>query len=394
MLSIGARLCSIVLMDRPDICAFFVEIEDPRVERTRRHDLVEVIVMAVLGVICNADGWPDIAQFCTVRKDWLRTFLELRGGVPSPSTFRRVFTALDVDAFNAAFMKWTQSLVGSLGGKLLAIDGKTLRGSYSSHAAQDPLHIVSAWVGENQIVFGQVATDAKSNEITAIPKLLEMLDVRGATITIDAMGCQRRIVDTIVERGGNYVIAVKDNQPSLRAAVEAAFTTCEIANEQLPASANFESLDRAHGRVERRAVRALDIIDRLGERQDWTGLQSIVMVNSERTVRGTTSQEARYYISSLPPDAAELAAAIRGHWGIENQQHWTLDMTFHEDRSRSRKGNAPDNFALLRRIALNLLKGEKTKKLSLAGKRKLAGWDTAYLLRVLQSVGTSAPTTA
>ena len=389
-----AKPCSIVFMDRPDICVFFGEIEDPRVERTRRHDLVEVIVMAVLGVICNADGWPDIAQFCAVRADWLRTFLELRGGVPSPSTFRRVFAAIDVDAFNAAFMKWTQSLVGSLDGKLLAIDGKTLRGSYSSHGAHDPLHIVSAWVGENQIVFGQVATDAKSNEITAIPKLLEMLDVRGATITIDAMGCQRRIVDTIVERGGHYVIAVKDNQPSLRAAVEAAFATCEIVNERLSENADFESLERGHGRIERRTVRALDILDRLGDRQDWTALQSIVMVNSERTVRGITSQEARYYISSLPPDAAELARAIRGHWGIENQQHWTLDMTFNEDRSRSRKANAPDNFALLRRIALNLLKSEKTKKLSLAGKRKLAGWDTAYLLRVLQAVGTSTVTTA
>ena len=389
-----AKPCSIVFMDRPDICVFFGEIEDPRVERTRRHDLVEVIVMAVLGVICNADGWPDIAQFCAVRADWLRTFLELRGGVPSPSTFRRVFAAIDVDAFNAAFMKWTQSLVGSLDGKLLAIDGKTLRGSYSSHGAQDPLHIVSAWVGENQIVFGQVATDAKSNEITAIPKLLEMLDVRGATITIDAMGCQRRIVDTIVERGGHYIIAVKDNQPSLRAAVEAAFDTCEIVNERLPENADFESLERGHGRIERRTVRALDTFDRLGDRQDWTALQSIVMVNSERTVRGITSQEARYYISSLPPDAAELARAIRGHWGIENQQHWTLDMTFNEDRSRSRKANAPDNFALLRRIALNLLKSEKTKKLSLAGKRKLAGWDTAYLLRVLQAVGTSTVTTA
>ena len=243
-------------------------------------------------------------------------------------------------------------------------------------------------------MFGQVATDAKSNEITAIPKLLEMLDVRGATITIDAMGCQRRIVDTIVERGGHYVIAVKDNQPSLRAAVEAAFATCEIVNERLSENADFESLERGHGRIERRTVRALDILDRLGDRQDWTALQSIVMVNSERTVRGITSQEARYYISSLPPDAAELARAIRGHWGIENQQHWTLDMTFNEDRSRSRKANAPDNFALLRRIALNLLKSEKTKKLSLAGKRKLAGWDTAYLLRVLQAVGTSTVTTA
>ena len=378
-------------MDRPSICAFFGEIEDPRVERTRRHDLVEIIVMAVLAVICNADGWPDIAEFCTVREEWLRTFLKLRSGVPSPSTFRRVFAALDVDAFNAAFMNWTRSLVGSLDGKLLAIDGKTLRGSYSSHAAQDPLHIVSAWVGENQIVFGQVATDAKSNEITAIPKLLEMLDVRGATITTDAMGCQRRIVDTIVERGGHYVIAVKDNQPSLRREVEAAFVTCDIADEQLPSSATFESVERAHGRLERRTVRALDIVDRLSERQDWTGLKSLVMVCSERTVRGTTSYETRYYISSLPPDAAHLAAAIRGHWGIENQQHWTLDMTFNEDRSRSRKGNAPDNFALLRRIALNLLKSETTKKLSLIGKRKLAGWDTAYLMRVLHAAASAAP---
>lgn len=349
--------------------------------------------MAVLGVICNADGWPDIAQFCSIREDWLRTFLHLRSGVPSPSTFRRVFAALNADAFNAAFVNWTRSLVGSLEGKLVAIDGKTLRGSYTNHAAQDPLHIVSAWVAQNQIVFGQVATEAKSNEITAIPKLLEMLDLRGATITIDAMGCQRRIVDTIVGRGANYVIAVKDNQPSLRAEIEAAFATSEIANERLPPSGRYESLERAHGRVEQRCVLALDVAERLGERQTWTSLRSIVLVDSERTVGGKTSHETRYYISSLPPDAAELAAAIRGHWGIENQQHWTLDMTFNEDRSRSRKGNAPDNFAVLRRIALNLLKLDKSKKASLAGKRKAAGWDTAYLWRVLQAVGSPAAPT-
>jgi len=381
-------------MVRPEICVFFGDIEDPRVERTRRHDLVDIIVMAVLAVICNADGWPDIVQFCSVREKWLRTFLRLRGGVPSASTFRRVFTALDADAFNAAFMKWTRSLVGSLDGKLVAIDGKTLRGSYDRHGAQDPLHLVSAWVGENQIVFGQVATEEKSNEITAIPRILEMLDVRGATITIDAMGCQRRIVDTIVERGGNYVIGVKDNQPSLRAEVEAAFATSEIANERLPPSAIFDSRDRAHGRTELRTVRALDVFGRLSERQMWKGLRSLVMVASERTVGEKTSHETRYYISSLPPDAAKLAAAIRGHWGIENQQHWTLDMAFNEDRSRSRKGNAPDNFAVLRRIALNLLKLDKSKKLSLAGKRKAAGWDTAYLLRVLQAAGTSSESPA
>lgn len=379
-----------VRMVRPEICVFFGELEDPRVTRTRRHDLVEIIVMAVLAVICNADGWPDIAHFCSVREPWLRTILRLRHGVPSASTFRRVFMALDAEGFNAAFMRWTQSLVGSLDGKLLAVDGKTLRGSYSSHGAQDPLHLVSAWVAENQIVFGQVATEEKSNEITAIPRLLELLDVRGATITIDAMGCQRRIVDTIVERGGNYVIGVKDNQPSLRAEVEAAFATSEIVNEVLPPSAIFESVDRAHGRSERRVVRALDVVDRLGERQTWTGLRSLVMVASERTVHGKTSCEDRYFISSLPPDAAKLAAAIRGHWGIENQQHWTLDMTFHEDRCRSRKGNAPDNFAVLRRVALNLLKLDKSKKLSLAGKRKAAGWDTAYLLTLLRAAGTSS----
>jgi predicted transposase YbfD/YdcC len=190
------------------------------------------------------------------------------------------------------------------------------------------------------------------------------------------------------------VIAVKDNQPSLRAEVEAAFATCEIADEQLPSNADFESVERAHGRMERRTVRALDIEGRLSERQDWTALKSLVMVRSERTVRGTTSREVRYYISSLLPDAASLAAAICGHWGIENQQHWTLDMTFNEDCARSRKGNAPDNFARLCRIALNLLKSETTKKLSLIGKRKLAGWDTAYLMRVLQAAAASTPATS
>ena len=381
-------------MDRPTICEFFDELDDPRVERTRRHDLAEIIAMSVLAVVCAADDWDDIAQFATTRQGWLKTFLELRNGVPSASTFRRVFAALDVDAFQRAFMEWTRSLVESLAGKHVAIDGKTLRGSYTTSAKKDALHIVSAWVGENQIVFGQVATDAKSNEITAIPRLLDMLDIRGATITIDAMGCQRRIVDAIVERGADYVITVKDNQASLCAEIEAAFATADIAQEPLSTTATFESSEHGHGRTEVRRVTALDIDDRLSERQNWTGLRSIVLIQSERTTQGKTSSEARYYISSLPPDAKVLAAAIRGHWGIENQQHWTLDMAFNEDRSRNRKANAPDNLALLRRIALNLLKAEKTSKRGIAGKRKLAGWDSTYLMKVLETAAASTPASA
>ena len=372
-------------MAPPSITVFFGDLTDPRVERTRRHDLLDIVVISVLAVICGADHWSEIAEFGHTRGESLRGILKLPSGIPSADTFRRVFAALDVDEFNRCFMSWTRALCGATEGKLIAIDGKTLRGSFTNSSKQDSRHIVSAWVGENHLVLGQVATDEKSNEITAIPRLVEMLHLEGSTVTIDAMGCQRKIVKAILDKKADYAIAVKDNQPKLREEVEVAFVTMEVTRERLPNSATHESTEKAHGRLEARRVIALDVEDRLTERQTWPGLRSIVRVESQRTVQGKMSEEVRYYISSLPPDATILAGKIRGHWGIENSQHWTLDMSFNEDRARTRKKNAPDNFALLRRIALNLLKAEKSKKRSVRAKRLKAGWDNAYLLKVLEA---------
>jgi predicted transposase YbfD/YdcC len=369
---------------------FMAELPDPRVERTRRHDLLEIIVITVLAVVCGADDWDEVWQFADSRERWLKTFLELRHGIPSESTFRRVFRALNATAFREAFLAWTTSLVGSTDGKLVAIDGKTLRRSFTKATKTDSLHIVSAWVAENRVVFGQVATDAKSNEITAIPKLLEMLDLRGATVTIDAMGCQKRIVKAIVAGKADYVIAVKDNQPTLAQDIEAAFVTAEIAEEPLPIECTFEQTNKGHGRTETRRITALDAADRLGEKQLWDGLQSIVRVESHRTLGDKTSTELRYYITSLGADAALLATRIRAHWGIENGQHWTLDVAFAEDQSRIRRGNGPDNFATVRRMALNLIKADKTLKCGVKARRKRAGWDDEYLFRVLQATATGA----
>jgi predicted transposase YbfD/YdcC len=372
-------------MERPSISVFFADLPDPRVERTRRHDLLDIVVISVLAVICGANHWPEIADFAKTRKDWLREFLRLPSGVPGVDTFRRVFAALDVGAFNQCFMEWTQSLTETVKGKLVAIDGKTLRGSHTTSEKNDARHIVSAWVSENHIVFGQLATEAKSNEITAIPKLVKMLDLTGATVTIDAMGCQHKIVDAIIDKHADYLIAVKDNQPKLREEVEVAFATASITHEKLPPTARYESTEKAHGRHEVRRVLVLEAEERLSEGQSWRGLRSLVWVESERTVHGQHSREDRYYISSVKPDAAVIAKLVRGHWGIENQQHWTLDMAFDEDRNRTRKKNGPDNFALLRRIALNLLKAETSTKRSIQRKRLTAGWDAQYLLRVLEA---------
>jgi predicted transposase YbfD/YdcC len=378
-------------MAPPSFTEHFADLDDPRVERTRSHDLLEIIVMAVVAVISNADGWDDIVDFAKTQKELLLRFLTLRHGIPSADTFRRVFSALDPEAFNRCFVAWTQSLVESTEGKLVAIDGKTLRRSGDTARAASPRHLVSAWVGQNHIVFGQVATAAKSNEITAIPELLKLLDLRGATVTIDAMGCQRKIVDGIVAAGADYIIAVKDNQPTLHNEVQAAFVTAEVSQEALPAEWTYRTQEKAHGRAETRTTTVLDVQERLSEEQIWNGMRSLVRVTSVRTTATGTSEDTRFFISSRPPSAAALAQCIRGHWGIENSQHWTLDMAFDEDRCRIRRGHAPDNFALLRKIALNLLKAETTAKRGVTARRKLAGWSEEYLMRVLGAVAASSP---
>jgi len=373
-------------MTQQDIRAFFTVVPDPRVERTKRHGLADIIVIAVLAVVCGADDWDDVYAFGRIRQEWLTQLLDLRQGIPSTSTFKRVFRALNPVAFAGAFASWTRALVGtSLEGKLVAIDGKTLRGSFQEPSKRGAIHLVTAWVVENQVVFGQLATEAKSNEITVIPELLKMLALKGATVTIDAMGCQRNIASQIVESGGDYVLALKGNQPTLAEEVEAAFVTAQIAEEPLEQSQCFEETEKAHGRVQSRRVTAVDVAGRLSCAHDWKGLESIIMVESMREVGEKQTHEIRYYISSHKPDAQMLARCIRQHWSIENNQHWELDVTFHEDRSRIRKGYGPDNFAALRRMALAMVNNETSRKISKKTKRKSAGWDNEYLLKILKA---------
>lgn len=374
------------MMVEQDMRAYFSVLPDPRVERTKRHLLPDIIVIAVLAVVCGADDWDDISLFARVREGWLTELLGLKRGVPSTSTFKRVFQALDPTAFAEAFGAWIQALVGtSLEGKLVAVDGKTLRGSFTEPNKRGAKHLVTAWVAQNRVVFAQLATDAKSNEITVIPELLKMLALKGATVTSDAMGCQRAIAAQIVDSDGDYVLALKGNQPTLAQEVEEAFVTAELTEESLAESQRFVESERAHGRRQTRTVTALDARQRLSDKQEWKGLRSIIMVESTREIGGEQSQETRYYISSHKPDAVMLARCIRQHWGIENNQHWELDVTFHEDSSRIRKGHGPDNFAALRRMVLAMLSNETSIKMSKKSKRKRAGWDNEYLLKILKA---------
>jgi predicted transposase YbfD/YdcC len=365
---------------------FFEDLPDPR-GRNRLHKLSEMLTIAILAVICGADGWEDVALFGRSKQKWFRTFLELPRGIPSHDTFGRVFARLNPDAFEACFVAWIASLTESTDGRLVAIDGKAIRRSFE-HAwdKSGMAHLVSAFVGSNQMVFGQCKVEDKSNEIVAIPKLLELIDVKGATVTIDAMGCQKQIAGQIVQQGGNYVLAVKDNQEKLHQKVQAVMA--EARQENLDGwSGDFhEQTEAGHGRIETRKVWCIRDVQWLGAvAQDWPGLRSVAMVESIRQIAGqAATTECRYYISSLEGrDAQAMGSAIRGHWGIENRLHWLLDMTFQEDQSRIRKGYGAENYSRLRRIALNLLRREKTVKASIRGKRKLGGWDHDFLLQLI-----------
>jgi predicted transposase YbfD/YdcC len=363
----------------------FVTLKDPRVERTKRHVLMDIVVIAILAVIAGADGWDDIEQFADARVDWLTQFLSLRHGIPCADTFRRVFEALDARQFGSCFIAWMREVAESMSGKLVAIDGKTARGSFAKERGQGPLHLVSAWVAENSLALGQMATEDKSNEIVAIPKLLELLDLRGATVTIDAMGCQKAIAAAIVDRGADYVLALKDNQPTLRDEVASFFEHARAEGWKDTPHSFDETTDKGHGRIELRRVWSSSAIDWLDPKGAWKGLRSIAMVERTRIVGEKTSLERAFYLSSHAADAARLGDLARRHWSIENSLHWTLDLTFDEDRSRIRSKNGVQNFAALRKLALALLKREPTKaKLSVAQKRKRAGYRTDYLLAVLQ----------
>ena len=362
----------------------FENLTDPRSERTRRHELFDLVVVALCGTIAGADTWTDIERFGRERLAWLRTFLRLENGIPSHDTFGRVFAMLDPAGLVACIRQWLEE-VGCQLGQHVAIDGKTLRGSFDTAAGRSPLHLVSAWASETRLTLGQVAVDAKSNEITAIPLLLELLELKGATVTLDAMGCQKEIAQQIIDRGGQYVLALKDNQPKLQEAVAAEFNQA-LAAEKRPRDLRRQvTVETSHGRRQRRECYVLPAPRTLPGMANWAKLATIVMVlRITHTDRGESGQVS-YYLSSLPPQAKRLAQLIRQHWSIENQLHWVLDVTFTEDASRIRRQHAPQTSAMLRRLAVSILSADTSLKDTLRGKRYRACLSTDSLEGILRS---------
>ena len=363
----------------------FADLHDPRREHGRFHDLWDIVALTICAVVAGADSWVDVENYGHCKLDWLRTFLKLPNGVPAHDTIGRVFSLMNPASFQQCFLHWVNSLVDATDGRVIAIDGKTLRRSHDRAAGQGPLHLISAWATENHLTLGQMAVDGKSNEITAIPELLKVLDVTGAIVTIDALGCQKSIAAPIRAAGGDYVLALKENQPTLYADVQDLFLDGldnDFANIK---HHSCHTVDEGHGRVEHRYYHVIPVPDELAARHpDWTGWRSLGMVYSERAVGdGEPASEVRFFISSLRPKVKTFARAVRGHWGIENSLHWVLDVCFREDDSRLRKDHGPENLALVRRMAASLLKQETSAKGGTAAKRKKAGWDNDYLEEVL-----------
>jgi predicted transposase YbfD/YdcC len=380
---------------RTSIEAYFGDLTDPRVARTRVHRLGDLVTIALCAVVCGANDWVAVETFGHAKEAWLRTFLPLPGGIPSHDTFGRVFARLDPTEFQRCFVAWVQAVVGELPAQVVAVDGKTSRGSGQRARGQHPLHLLSAWATASGLVLGQEATAAKSNEITALPRLLRLLALEGCVVTIDAMGCQSAIATQLVEQGADYVLALKGNQPTLHATVVGAFADAQRAGRAgwVPAVQDqAQTLDKGHGRLERRRYTALsdpDLLACLDPTHAWPGLRSVVQVEAERRRGAHRSVETRYYLTSVPPDAGLLGEVIRAHWQVENCLHWVLDVHFREDASRVRVGNEAHNFALLRQLALNLLRQDTRVRGSLAAKRFRAALDHTYLLRLLAGLAHS-----
>ncbi len=358
--------------------AFFGQIEDHRSDINQLHNLIDILLISIIAVICGAETWKQMSEFGHSKEDFLKTFLELPNGIPSKDTIRRVFTAIDSTMFEQCFIQWVSSIADLTKGQVVAIDGKTLRGAKAA-GKKSPIHMVSAWACQNNLVLGQIRTSEKSNEITAIPKLLDILELAQTTVTIDAMGTQKEIAKKIIAKQADYILAVKDNQPQLLENVKDEFKF----SKQITTDTN-ENLD--HGRIETRICSVISDFQFLNENSDWIGLKSIVKVDSTREFKNSdrpTERATRYYISSLKNSAEKFQSDIRSHWAIENKLHWTLDVGFSEGASRKRMGNSAQNYSIVLKIALNLMKNEKTEKQGIQGKRLKAAWNNEYLLKIL-----------
>lgn len=356
---------------------FFSDLPDPRVERTRRHKLIDILVITIAAVLSDCDDWNEIELYGHSKEEWLKTFLELPEGIPSHDTFNRVFASLDPAELQKCFLSWVQSVATITEGQIVSIDGKRLCGS-GKDGAKSIIHMVSAWSNANNMVLAQTKVDDKSNEITAIPQLLDVLMLKGCVITIDAMGCQKQIAEKIIDKDAHYILAVKNNQEHLSDDIKEAFT-------QSAPDIKATQIETGHGRIEKRTCKVIKDTTWVCKADGWKDLRSLIEISTERTNKATgeMQKEVRYYISSLEADAKKFNEAIREHWGIENSLHWCLDVVFDEDQSQKRAGNAAENFSTITRIALNLIKNDRTRKTSMKNKRHLAGWDNNFLASLL-----------
>ena len=365
-----------------DFISHFSSIPEPRIERCRKHELMDILFLSISAILCGADGWEEIEDFGRAKLKWLRRYFPYKEGIPKHDTIARVLSRLDTQALQKSFISWVNAACELTNGEVIAIDGKTVRRSFQKGNRKSAIHMVSAWACQNNLVLGQQKVDAKSNEITAIPALLDLLDIKGCIITIDAMGCQTAIVDKIVEQGGDYVLALKGNQGELSDEVKLLFQ--QQKHSELKEQ-TVEEVNTGHGRIETRRCRPIAINKKwLTTSTRWNKLKTIIEIKSIREIDNVATTESRYYISSLPLDAKKAADAVRSHWAVENKLHWVLDVSFREDESRIRRGNGAEVMSTLRRLTLNLLKANTTSKASIKRKRKIALMDEKLLTEIIE----------
>jgi len=359
---------------------YFNSLPDPRIERTKLHDFTDILFIVICATLCSMEGWEEIEDFAHERKTWLKRFINLNNGVPSHDTLRRVFSKLDPKLFQTCFIRWVDGLQDKTSSQVIAIDGKTLRGSADKANGRSAIHMVSAWACENQLVLGQIKVDEKSNEITAIPELLDALFIENSVVTIDAMGCQKSIAEKIRDNKADYLLSVKNNHKQLYKEIKSVFS--DLSNVEETPYRYSREIDAGHGRIEQRTCYVVKS-EMVGQSILWCDSKSVVMLESVREYQGKIETEKRFYITSLDGNSQNISSVIRSHWGVENNLHWCLDVAFNEDKCKIRTDHAPENLSTVRRIVLNILKHDKTRKIGLARKRRMAGLNIDYMETLL-----------